>query len=210
MRYGRTVATARRQALESGEIDPRMIDAREIEVFATGTTTSSGASDATDTHEVADLLRRSGTKLHDGYDHLRDLQARPGHRPGVRTCGTLSARRGDADVVRPVAVSPDAASAAAMSGVRFDGAIPHLRVELGETGAVGRQYLVWRSTVVHGNRGGVPATLHLLASPSMVVTVLELVPQRRLRWHRERFIRDGIAALDALAERLEVVGRRAA
>jgi hypothetical protein len=41
----------------------------------------------------------------------------------------------------------------------------------------------------------------------MVVTVLELVPQRRVRWHRRRFIRDGIAALDALAARLEVAGR---
>lgn len=209
------MATARRDDIESGRLDvvaSETDDARHggIEVFATGTTTLTAASDASDTNDVVDLLRRSGATLHDGYDHVRELQATPGHRPGVRTRGLRTTGRGAADVVRPVAVSPDAASAAAMSGALFDGTIPHLRVELDGAGAVGRQYLVWRSTVTHGDRGGVPATLHLLASPSMVVTVLELVPQRRVRWHRERFIRDGIAALDALAARLKDLGRRTA
>lgn len=215
MGYGRAVAAARRDDIDSGRLDVVAIetdDARDggIEVFATGATTLTAPSDVPDTHDVAELLRRSGATLHDGYDHVRELQATPGHRPGVRTCGLRSTQRGAADVVRPVAVSPDTASAAAMSGALFDGTIPHLSVELDGAGAVGKRYLVWRSTVTHGDRGGVPATLHLLASPSMVVTVLELVPQRRVRWHRERFIRDGIAALDALAARLEAVGRRAA
>ncbi len=45
-------------------------------------------------------------------------------------------------------------------------------------------------------------SLHLLAAPSMVVTVLELVPRRRLRWQRNGFVQDGIAVIDQLATRL--------
>ena len=36
----------------------------------------------------------------------------------------------------------------------------------------------------------------------MVVTVLELVPRRRLRRHRDAFVRAGLDVIDALAERL--------
>jgi hypothetical protein len=175
-----------------------------IEIFATGTTSIATGADEFDAHDVGELLRRSGAWLHDGYDHIRELQARPGRCPGVTACGQRSRRRGEADVVRPVAVSPGIASAAAVSGALFDGAIPHLCVEHDERDRVSTEYLVWQSTVTHRRRRGVPATLHLLASPSMVVTVLELVPQRNVRWHRRRFISDGIAALDAIAARLEV------
>lgn len=190
--------------------DGPRLDDESIEIFATGTTSMIATDEPIDAHDVADLLRRGGTSLHDGYDHLRDLQARPGRRPGVATCGLRSRRRGEADVVRPVAVDPGAASAAAVSGALFDDSIPHLRVDHHARDHLGTEYLVWASTVTHGRRRGVPATLHLLASPSMVVTVLELVPQRRVRWHRRRFIRDGIAALDELAHRLERPQRRTA
>ena len=181
-----------------------------IEIFATGTTSIATGTDEFVPHDVGELVRRGGASLHDGYDRLRELQARPGHRPGVSTSGLRSARRGESDVVRPVAVNPGTASAAAVSGVLFDGTIPHLRVEHDDRDGAGAELLVWQSTVTHGRRRGVPATLHLLASPSMVVTVLELVPQRRVRWNRRRFIRDGIVALDALAARLEVAGRHPA
>lgn len=194
----------------------------EIEVFATGATTmvevQTGDPDQhhDDDHDrdqpsVTELLRRGGATLQGGYEHAKDLQARPGHRPGVRATGAAARRRGGGtDIVRPVAVNPAAASAAAVSGALFDGSIPHLHVDHDDHDALGNAYLVWPSTVTHRRGRGVPTTLHLLASPSMVVTVLELVPQRRVRWKRRRFIRDGIAALDALALRLEVAERPAA
>ncbi len=53
----------------------------------------------------------------------------------------------------------------------------------------------------------VPATLHLRATPSMVLSVLELVPRRRLRWRRDAFVAAGVEAVEALAHEFERDGQ---
>lgn len=115
---------------------------------------------------------------------------------------TASARTGTHDdVVRPVHVDPIAACELAVSGRLFAEPIPHL-VVAGDH-EVAAKYLLWDAELVCGRRKPLPAALHLLASPSMVVTVLELVPRRPIRWRRRRFLRDGIQAVETLATRLE-------
>jgi hypothetical protein len=115
---------------------------------------------------------------------------------------TASARTGTHDdVVRPVHVDPLTACELAVSGRLFDDPIPHLIVA--DDHEVASKYLVWNAQLVDHHRRPLPAALHLLASPSMVVTVLELVPRRRIRWRRKRFVRHGIEAVESLAERLE-------
>ncbi|HSJ92208.1 MAG TPA: hypothetical protein VK917_09060 [Ilumatobacter sp.] len=97
-------------------------------------------------------------------------------------------------------VPPGTASRIVLAGDVFAVPLPHLRLENDRFDA---RYLVWAVAIVGERERPVPATLHLLASPSMIVTVLELVPARRLRWGRERFLRYGIEAIDALAHRIE-------
>lgn len=135
----------------------------------------------------------------DGRDEHRNYHARPGHRPGA--CPTItSARAGGAgDVVRPLLVAPRAASRIVLSGEVFALPLPHLRIDDGHDDA---GLLVWTVTVAGDQLRPTPATLHLLGSPSMVVTVLELVPARRLRWSHERFVRYGVEAVDELADRI--------
>lgn len=136
----------------------------------------------------------------DDHGALRGYHARPGHRPGA-TPGTTSARAGgDSDIVRPLLVAPIAASRIVLAGDVFVSPVPHLRIDVEQADA---RFLVWAVTVVGDHVRPTPATLHLLGSPSMVVTVLELVPARRLRWGREHFVRYGIEAIDELAHRIE-------
>lgn len=129
----------------------------------------------------------------------------PAHRhpaPPPFRVTAASARTGVyGDVVRPVHVDPVIASELAVSGRLFDEPIPHLVVA--DDHEVASRYLLWNAQVVGHHRRPLPAALHLLASPSMVVTVLELIPRRRIRWRRRRFVRHGLEAVDALAERLE-------
>jgi hypothetical protein len=97
-------------------------------------------------------------------------------------------------------VPPGTASRIVLAGEVFEMPLPHLRIENDRFDA---RFLVWAVAIVGERERPVPATLHLHGSPSMVVTVLELVPSRRLRWGRERFLRYGIEAIDALAHRIE-------
>lgn len=178
----------------------------ELDVFATGDTQVVAPWEAPPSHAVADAVRR-------GSAAVRDLHARPGYRPGTppaTSIATTSGRRsGDADVVRPVLVDPRLAAAYAASGRLFDDPVPGL--DLDDVRAdTSRRYLVWTGRLSGRHVTAVPVMLHLLASPSMVVTVIEMVPQRRLRWNRRGFVTDGVAAVEALAGRLEAagVGRR--
>ncbi len=169
----------------------------ELEVFATGRTTlmPPDVTDPLDRPTFGDHLRRGGAAVHHGLDHARELRATPGPRPGRAISASGGRRGGDCDIVRPVHLHPERAYAVALADL-FRRPIDHL--ELAD--ASDATDLIWR-VVVTGSRR-VPATLHLLASPSMVVTVLELVPLRHLRWHREQFVRDGVAAAESLARRL--------
>jgi len=175
-------------------------DADSFEVFPTGATVVRALDARPDDVVVGETLRRTGRAVRDGYDHAREFRARPGHRPGP-TVGQPGAREGgDADIVRPVLIDPLKACRLAVSGELFASPIDHLRIE-GHVGAA--EYLVWDARITTDHGRGVPATLHLLASPSMVVTVLELIPRRRLRRTRGRFVRDGVAAIEELARRLQ-------
>lgn len=188
----------------------------EFEVFPTGTTTARAPGDAGEDAldmwlGMSDRLRRGSAVVRDGYEHARDFQARPGHRPGGAVEMTSGRDGGGTDVVRPVLVDPMTACRLAVTGSLFAEPIEHLDIEHHDHDPDEARYLVWAANLTSDHGRPVPATLHLLASPSMVVTVLELIPRRRLRWGRERFVRDGVAAVEVLARRLEdVQARRAA
>ena len=182
----------------------------ELDVFATGATIAHAPDaivarttidDATDT--TGDRLRRSGELVRNGLEHVREFQARPGHRPGPPRVpvGSASSRRGgDTDIVRPVLVPPSFAGEFAIGGELFAEPVPYLSICHRDDGNEQR-FLMWDAELDSG--GTVRrVTLHLLASPSMVVTVLELVPCKRLRHGRERFVADGVAAVDVVARRI--------
>jgi hypothetical protein len=170
-----------------------------FEVFPTGATQRRDQK-LTKHADANEVLRRSGGAVRDGYEHARDFRAHPGRRPGAVT----RARRrqgGATDIVRPVLIDPFTACRLALSGELFAAPVEHLEIE--HHGRDPELYLLWEARVTSDHGRGVPASLHLLASPSMVVTVLELVPRRRLRWASDRFVRDGVTAIEQLAHRLE-------
>ncbi len=179
----------------------------ELEVFPTGRTVVV-APDATGiTHDAptfGERLRQGGSSVRDGLGQARDFHAAPGPRPGAVPIPAVTSTRagGGTDIVRPVLVDPLTACRLATSGELFSPPIPHLRVD----GPGDRATLTWDAAVVSGRRREQRATLHLMASPSMVVTVIELVPCRRIRRRRSRFVAEGIAVVEELAHRLEAVG----
>jgi len=187
----------------------------ELDVFATGATIAHAPEAivvrATVDGEIGtagDRLRRSGELVRSGLEHAKDFQARPGHRPGVSRApvGTASYRRGgDTDIVRPVLVPPAFASEFAIAGELFAEPVPNLSIHHHDDGDEER-FLMWDAQLDSGGARR-RVTLHLLASPSMVVTVLELVPCKRLRHGRERFVADGVAAVDVVARRLSLAFR---
>lgn len=191
MRYGRIVSIG---STTRGDIRDG-----EIEVFPTGTTIEHAPHDL----DLAEQLRHGAAAVRSGYERARDFHARPGPRPGEPVVAATSSRRGgDTDIVRPVLIDPIVASRLAVSGLLFVPALPRLVVHVDPSDASGSQFLAWDAELVDDAGRTTPATLQLLASPSMVVTVLELIPRRRLRWTGRRFVRDGVEALDALADRL--------
>lgn len=172
---------------------------RELEVFATHGTVAVVRGPAADDRDpldarppVGEQLRRGGDAVRHALDHARSINATPGHRLGAAPLTTSRRRGSGADVVRPVLVDPVRSGEIAADGALFGAPNPHLElVEASPTP------LTWRVAVTGERR--FPATLHLLASPSLVVTVIELIPERRLRWGRDGFVRDGVAAADRLA-----------
>lgn len=178
----------------------------EIEVFATGSTDARppeprfAPDPAT---PIRDRLRHTNEVVNefvrDGVERSRDFHARPGPRPGVDVARS-SRQGGGTDVVRPVLVSPELACDLALSGAWFVDPVANLEISVSPGGD---RYLVWDAVVRVGWHRRCPATLHLLASPSMVVTVVELVPRRRLRRRRRRFVEAAVPAIDELAGRLE-------
>ncbi|NNE12229.1 MAG: hypothetical protein HKN41_08295 [Ilumatobacter sp.] len=175
----------------------------EIEVFPTGRTIEVAPT----APEVGEHLRHGLTVLRAGYERASTFHATPGPRPGVPVVPATSSRRGgDADVVRPVLVEPALAASLATTGSLFRPPVEHLVIRDDDDPA-SSQLLVWDVVLLDDHAHPTPATLHLLAAPSMVVTVLELIPRRRLRWTKQQFIDDGVAVLDELAARL-VAARR--
>lgn len=163
----------------------------ELEIFATGSTTLV-ASDDEPSHAMA-TLRRGIT--------VPDFHARPGYRPGTRITVTSGRSGGDTDVVRPVLIDPVIACELAISGALFRDPVEGLVIDSSGDGS--SSLLTWRAVITGDGFRPTPTRLHLRASPSMVVTVLELVPQRRVRWNRAAFVRAAVAAVETLAHRLE-------
>ena len=156
---------------------------------------------------LGDRLLQCGELVRDGIEHARDFQARPGRRPGaapVLAATTSSRAGGDTDIVRPVLVSPRFASEFAITGQLFAEPIPHLSIS--HCADAEQRFLIWDGVLECAGRPR-SVTFHLLASPSMVVTVLELVPCHRLRRQRQRFVDDGVAAVDVIARRLQHAAR---
>ena len=174
----------------------------DVEVFATGTTTITiiGDRHATGTDHrpgaTAELLRRTGAAV-------RDVHARPGYRPGRRIATAGARRGGETDIVRPLLVRPEIAGEAATSGRMFDPPVDGFALDATPDGrSDDLEYLVWHGSLSGDHVREVPVALHLLASPSLIVTVLELVPMRSLRWNRRGFVEDGVRVVDAFADRL--------
>ena len=183
-------------------------DVGEIDVFPTGRTLARERPTSAPGPEGADSRDHPDDQHRDRQDRVgyRSFHARPGHRPGA-TPGAAGIRAGgDSDIVRPLLVPPRAASRIVLSGEVFARPVPHLVIDVDH---VDMHFLVWAAMVVGDHVRPVPATLHLLGSPSMVVTVLELVPARRLRWGGARFVRYGVEAVDELAHRIERAARGA-
>jgi hypothetical protein len=174
----------------------------EVEVFATGTTTmvdlggdEPDAPHVDDAGTTGELLRRAGAAM-------LDIHARPGHRPG-RPIVIASARRGgDTDIVRSVLIHPAIACRVATSGRLFRDPIDGFDVNEADDADDDRRFLVWHAALSGSHVSRIPVSLHVLASPSLVVTVLEIIPQRPLRWKRDGFVRDGIDVIDRVAARL--------
>ncbi|MDJ0769707.1 MAG: hypothetical protein QNJ12_12970 [Ilumatobacter sp.] len=190
-----------------GVPDRQPID--HIEVFGTGSTIVH--DDAAGDAPLSDLLRGGNAALTVGFEHARDFHAKAGHRPGAAApplSGVASGRRGGGtDIVRPVLISPVLASELATSGRLFDEPLADLTIDHDRDADGERKYLVWNAAVRVGRRAQRDATLHLLASPSMLVTILELVPARTIRWRPGRFVRDGVRAMEGLAARLQAAAR---
>ncbi|MEJ7799580.1 MAG: hypothetical protein WKF60_03620 [Ilumatobacter sp.] len=170
----------------------------EVEIFATGSTTLVAIEDEP-SHAMA-ALRRGIT--------MPDFHARPGHRPGTRIPVTSGRAGGDTDVVRPVLIDPVVACELAISGALFRDPVKGFLIDASGDGS--GHLLTWQAMLTGDGIRATPTRLHLRASPSMVVTVLELVPQRRVRWNRAAFVRAAVAAVETLAHRLEYTARNVA
>lgn len=155
-------------------------------------------ADDDDRERVGDQFRR---RCHSVVEHARDLQATPGPRPGAVAATTSTRRGGDCDIVRSMRVDPWTASTIAGSQ-RFRLGRHRLLTFLDADPGDDRN-LSWKVLVDTPRRRTVPATLHLRAAPSMVISVLELTPRRRLRWRRTAFIDAAVAAVDSLAREFE-------
>lgn len=184
-------------------------DDGDIDVFATGRTAALEPGDAPDDiDDLADHVRHGAAAVRAGLERAREFHARPGHRPGP-AIDTTSSRQGRVtDIVRPVLVSPLVAVDAVVAGGVLSRPVPGLAVDTAAGGADGHRYLVWDAVLTSRRGAAIRCSLHLSASPSMVVTVLELIPRQRLPWSHQRFVRDGLTAIDVIAERLVEIGRR--
>ena len=191
------VLTRRRPGRTLGRVGyaTEPIDRIEIEVFVVE---DDAATDHANHPTVADHVRRGYELVR---DHARDVHAAPGYRVGAVPAISGTRRGGSCDIVRSLRVDPWTASA--IAGSRAFRHHPHRFLTFLEADPGDDRVLTWTVLVATPRLRAVPATLHLRAAPSMVLSVLELVPRRRLRWRRTAFIDAGVAAIESLARELE-------
>jgi hypothetical protein len=164
----------------------------EIEVFVVEDGTTAPAREHV---SLADRARHGYEVLR---EHAGEVQAARCYRPVPTIAGARC--RGECDIVRSMRVDPWTASTIACSeAFRCD---DHRYLTFLDAEPDDDHALTW-SVLVASRRLRVPATLHLRADPSMVLSVLELVPRRRLRWRRDAFVAAGVEAVDSLAHEFE-------
>ncbi len=133
---------------------------------------------------------------------LPSYRARPGQRPGGYQ-DRKGRSGGQEDVMTPVPVLPGIASRALHSGVVFSQPIPGLLIDETslESDARGSS---WKATVECGRFRRRPrkATLRAYPTPSLNLTILELVPTRPRLIHTRSFVQVGVGAIVTLSERL--------
>lgn len=152
---------------------------------------------------VGDQVRRAVTVLHGGVDHARRYHAKAGPRMGATPAAIVTTREGArSEIVRPVLVDPWRAWQVAGSGQLFAEPIPRLSVDARTTPDETAD-AAWAASLRTGWVLRRPARLHVSASPSLNVTVLELIPARRRRIGNRSFLRVGLAVVEELAHRLE-------
>lgn len=180
----------------------------EIEIFATGSTVvraRSGEPAFETWHPPAGL---DSAPAETRTRSARGYHARAGHRPGgaAPPLGSVSVRQGrPTDIVRPIFVDPTFAAALVTDGAVLE-RLPH--IEVLEPDGDTDQLLSRPLVVIDRLHRSIEARLHVRASPSMVVTVLELMPTCRLRLGRRRFVERSVESVDVLARRIEREARR--
>ena len=180
-------------------------EGHDVVVYATGSTVAVAPDDREPTAETAvtDQFRRAATAVQEGFEHARQFHARPGPRLGAAPTSVVSNREGlSSDIVRPVLVDPRLATDLAVSGELFAEPIPKLRIE-GRRLEAEPANLVWTASLRTGRMRRRAANLHVTASPSFNVTVLELIPSSRRRRGARAFLRVGLPAVEELVRRLQ-------
>jgi len=173
------------------------IERVEIELLAVDDGASRGDRDP-EHPSLADQVRQ-------GYELVReragDVHAAPGYRPGEMPAVSGTRVGGDCDVVRSMRVDPWTATT--IAGSRSFRRDEHRYLTFVESDASDDRVLTWKVVIASPRLRAVPATLHLRAAPSMVLSVLELVPRRRLRWRQAAFVAAGVEAVESLALEFE-------
>jgi hypothetical protein len=187
-------------------------DAREIEIYATGSTIISGPEQRARRHRrpapdsvtpVGDQLRKAATVLHGGIDHARQFHAKAGPRMGSHPTTLATTREGTkSEIIRPVLLDPWQAWEVAGSGRLFAEPIPRLTIDRGPKPSQAT-YPVWTASLRTGWVKHRAARLQVSASPSFNVTVLELIPATPRRTGNRSFLRVGLPVIEELARRLE-------
>ncbi len=178
-----------------------LIDVVELDVFTIGRDgellpidpTASGGAAAESYHH-----RAAGNSV---ISRLGELRAQPGHRLGVVV--DRGQRRGDfEEIMQPLAVRPGAAKAVVVTGELFAEPIPSLEVDTASRVFHGDS-ITWSASVRTGlfSRRRA-AALHLHPAPSANLSIIELIPSKRRRFHTNRFVSAGVIAVDLLGSRL--------
>jgi len=188
-------------------------DARDVEVYATGSTVITGPNDDARDHRgpgtdgvapMGDQLRKAVTALHGGIDHARQFHAKAGPRMGSHPTTTVATTREGtkAEIIRPVLLDPWQAWEVAGSGQLFADPIPRLTIDRAPK-PPHSTYPTWTASLRTGWVKHRAAQLQVSASPSFNVTVLELIPATPRRTGNRSFLRVGLPAIEELARRLE-------
>jgi len=172
-----------------------------IEMFAIGSDGEPIGPEAPPTAAASDVWEQMGPVVEPGHEP-RHFRAKSGSRLGTDE-GRVARRRSPEDVVQPSSIRPSAAERAILEGSLFTEPLPQLEVDqrslvLDNFGAT------WKTTLHTGFLRRRHARLRIYPSPSRNLTVIALIPTRRRRTHGERFVRNGVSAIQTLSRRLEL------